>query len=73
MISLVGNRWEGYTLTREYDPTNNIDTKNAFHEAYERIPLIGVNRGVDIPTSTFERIAMQHGMLKNKATLSEPL
>ena len=63
MISLIGNKWEGYTLTREYDATNNYDVKNAFEEARKRMHLTGVNHGVDIPTTTFERIAKQHGML----------
>lgn len=71
MISLVGNKWEGYTVTRQYDPSNEIDKRNAFEHAREKISLRGVNRGCDIPTSTFERVAMEHGMYKNKFSVTE--
>ena len=71
MISFVGNRWEGYALTREYDGCDKRDTRKAINEASEKIGLIGPNHGNSIPTTTFERIAMQHGMLKNKASTTE--
>lgn len=71
MISLVGNKWEGYTFTREYDGCDKRDMRNAIEDAGEKIGLIGPNYGSDTPTTTFERIAMQHGMLKNKVSVTE--
>ncbi len=64
MKSLIGNRWEGYTITREYDSCDKIDKRNAIEDAVKKIGLTGPDHGNSIPTTTFERIAMQHGMLK---------
>ena len=66
MISLIGNKWCGYTLTREYDAFNDADARQAFAEARDKIQMgatVNHASGSDIPTTPFERLCKQHGLL----------